>query len=158
MKLSALKGMPVVSLGDGTKVGAVRDALVDTAALRVVALVLEGSSGASRLPFAAVRRIGADAVMVERVELTQGATGQATTEQLRSLEELGGLKVVDGAGTYLGDVQDVDFGEQDGRVRELVAQRGGILGLGATEARLPVAAIRGIGTQLVTVDLATTAG
>jgi sporulation protein YlmC with PRC-barrel domain len=149
MQLSALKDMPVVSLADGTKVGAVRDVLVDTAALRVVTLVLEGSEGTSLLPFAAIRRIGADAITVEQAALTQGATGQPGTEQLRRLDDLTSLKVVNSEGAFLGDVREVDFGESDGRVRELVARRGGLLGLGATETRVPVAAIRGIGRNIV---------
>jgi sporulation protein YlmC with PRC-barrel domain len=154
MQLSALKNMAVVSLADGTKVGAVQDVLVDTTALRVVTLVLDGRSGASRLPFAAISRIGADAVIVEHAALTQGATGQPGTTQVRSLQDLTSLKVVNGDGVFLGEVQEVEFGETDGQVRELVARRGGMLGLGATETRVPVAAIRGIGPQIVTVDMA----
>lgn len=153
MQLRSLKGLAVVSVADGTKVGAVQDVLVDTAAMRVVTLVLTGAAGAAVLPFASIRSIGRDAVTVDGAAATQGATGQPTAASVRSLEDLTRLKMVNAAGDYLGDVQDVEFGEHDGQVRELVARRGGLLGLGGTEVRAPIAAIRGIGPALVTVDL-----
>ncbi len=155
MKFSALKGMPVVSMGDSTKVGAVREVLVDTTDLRVVSLLLSGDQGEALLPFAAIRSIGADAVTVDSVAVTEGTTGQLASERVRSIRELSALQVVNGEGTYLGDVQDVDFSPQDGRVSELVAHRGGVLGLGGSDLRVPVAAIRAVGPKILTVDLPT---
>lgn len=153
MQLRGLKGIPVVSVADGTKVGAVQDGLIETGSMRVVTLLLSGAGGAAVLPFASIRSIGQDAVTVDSAAATQGVTGHTTAGAVRSLKNLTSLKVVNAAGAYLGDVQDVDFGEHDGQVRELVARRGGLLGVGATEVRVPIAAIRGIGPQLVTVDL-----
>lgn len=154
MKLSVLQDMPVVSVADGTKVGAVQDILVDTAQMRVVTLVLSGDGGTSWLPFESIRHVGGDAVTVESAAVTQGASGQAAADGLRGLKELTSLKVVNEAGTYLGEVQDVDFDARDGRIGELIARRGGVLGgLGATDTRVPVAAIRGMGPAIVTVDL-----
>lgn len=153
MQLRGLKGIPVVSVADGTKVGAVQDGLIETGSMRVVTLLLSGAGGAAVLPFASIRSIGQDAVTVDSADATQGVTGHTAAGAVRSLEDLTSLKVVNTAGAYLGDIQDVDFGERDGQVRELVARRGGLLGVGATEVRVPIAAIRGIGPQLVTVDL-----
>ncbi len=153
MKLRSLKDISVVSVADGTKVGTVHDVQIDTESMRIVSLTLSGTGGPSVLPFASIRSIGQDAVMVESTAATQGATGQTVTGQVRSLQDLISLKVVNASGTLLGDVQDVDFGEQDGQVHELIARRGGMLGMGGTDVHVPASAIRGIGPKLVTVDL-----
>jgi sporulation protein YlmC with PRC-barrel domain len=151
MKLSMLTGMPVVSVADGTKLGAIRDVFLDMAELCVAALLLSGERGEALVPFAAIRGIGGDAVSVAAA--THGATWRVPPEGWYSLRELTHLKVVNSAGTYLGEVREVDFDPRDGRVGELVARRGGLLGLGGSDVRVPTGAIRGVGAQLVTVHL-----
>lgn len=154
MKASALKGMTVVSMMDGVQIGRVEEVLFDMAALRVAALMLTTTGGRSVLPFAAVHRIGADAVTVESATAAQAAEAQGGAGNvLRGLGDLMGLKVVSGEGTYLGDVRDVAIDQADGALTELEARRGGVLGLGGASVTVPASAIRGIGPDLVTVDL-----
>lgn len=154
MKASALKGMAVLSMADGVQIGRVEDVLFDTAALRIGALVLKTTGGRSVLPFAAVRRIGADAVTVESATAALPATAQGDPGNvLRGLGGLTGLKVVSGEGTYLGDVQDVMIDQAAGALTDVEVHRGGMLGLGGTSVTVPASAIRGIGPDVVTADL-----
>jgi sporulation protein YlmC with PRC-barrel domain len=146
--------MAVVSMADGRKLGTIEDVLVDTGAWRVAAFVLEGPHGKAFLPFKGVRTFGRDAVTVEDAAATQGLPGQP--EGLLGLRDLRKLKVVNGEGTYLGDVQDLRFGERDGSLEELVAHKGGILGLGGASTPIPVTAIRGTGPEVLTADLPAT--
>jgi sporulation protein YlmC with PRC-barrel domain len=159
MKASALKNKAVVSMADGVQIGQVADVLFDTAALRVAALVLTTTGGRSVLPFAAVRSLGADAVTVESATATQAAVDQAGIGNLlRSLGDLIGLKVVNGEGAYLGDVRDVTIEQASGALTELEAHSGGMLGLGGSGVTIPASAIRGIGPELVTVDMPAPSG
>jgi sporulation protein YlmC with PRC-barrel domain len=159
MKASGLKNKAVVSMADGVQIGRVEDVLFDTAALRVAALVLTTTGGRSVLPFAAVRSLGADAVTVESATATQAASDQAGMGNLlRSLGDLIGLKVVNGEGAYLGDVRDVTIEQASGALTELEAHSGGMLGLGGTGVTIPASAIRGIGPELVTVDMPAPSG
>jgi sporulation protein YlmC with PRC-barrel domain len=159
MKASALKNKAVVSMADGLQIGRVEDVLFDTAALRVAALVVATTGGRSVLPFAAIRSLGADAVTVESATATQAAADQASTGNLlRSLGDLTGLKLVNGEGAYLGDVRDVTIEQASGALTELEAHIGGMLGLGGTGVTIPASAIRGIGPELVTVDMPAPSG
>jgi len=154
MKASELKNKAVVSMADGVQIGRVEDVLFDTAALRVAALVLTTSGGRSVLPFAAVRSLGADAVTVESATLTQPPADPAGAGNLlRSLTDLIGLKAVNGEGAYLGEVRDVTIEQATGALTELEAHSGGVLGLGGTGVTIRASSIRGIGPELVTVDM-----
>lgn len=155
MKASALKDMPVVSMADGTQVGTVADVLLDAASLRVVALLLSAQSGQALLPFGSIRSIGSDAVTIDSAAATQGLSGRAAPEGTHGLNDVNGLSVVNGEGTLLGAVKELEIEAADGRLIELVVHRGGVLGLGGTGTNVPASAIRGIGAKLVTVDLPT---
>lgn len=153
MKASALKEKPVVSMADGAKVGNVRDVLFDTTNLRAEALVLTGSGGQSVLPFGSIRGIGSDAITVESAADTHGSAGQTTLDSLRGLDDLTDLPVVNGEGTHLGQVREIEVQQHDGRLVELSVHRGGMLGIGGTTVTVPAAAIRSIGPKIVTVEM-----
>ena len=137
----------------GAKVGSVEEVLFDATDLRVAALLLRASDGQSIVPFAFVRNIGADAVIVESTAATEGATGQTARENLRGLGDLTGLPVVDSEGTNLGAMTDCEFAPDDGRLTEIEVHSGGMLGLGGTSLTVAAAAIRRIGPKLITVDI-----
>jgi sporulation protein YlmC with PRC-barrel domain len=157
MKASALKGRGVVSMADGVQIGRIEDVLFDTVALRVAALALATTGGRSILPFSSVRSLGADAVTVESASAVQPEQG-AAGNPLRGLGDLQGLKIVNGEGDYLGQVRDVVIEQSSGTLTEFEAHSGGMLGLGGTSVTIPSAAIRGIGPDLVTVDMPAPSG
>src|ERR1051326_5222599 len=133
MKASQLKNKAVVSMADGVQIGRVEDVLFDTAALR---------------------SLGADAVTVESATPTQAAADQAGAGNLlRSFNDLISLKAFNGEGAYLGEVRDVTVEQATGALTELEAHSGGVRGLGGTGVTIPASAIRGIGPELVTVDM-----
>ena len=158
MKASALKDMPVVSMADGTRVGTVQDVLFATNPLGVSSLVLSGQGGKAALPYSDVRSIGNDAVTIDNREATHAFQAPGAAENLRSLHELTRLKVVNAEGSYLGDVQEIEIDRQTGQAGEVIAHRGGMLGLGGTTVHVPATAIRGIGPKLLTVDMPAQAG
>src|ERR687884_2117093 len=153
MKASALKDRAVVSLADGRRIGRVSDILFDTAELRLAALALATDGGRSILPFAAVRNLGPDAVTVESAAAMQGAAGPAAGNVLRGLSDLVGMKAVNSDGTLLGEVRELEIDQTAGRLVSLELHRGGVLGLGGTTVTAPVATVRSIGPELVTLDL-----
>src|ERR671932_1538474 len=153
MKASALKDRAVVSLADGTRIGRVSDVLFDTAELRLAALALTTTGGQSILPFAAVRSLGTDAVTVESATAMQGTASPAAGNVLRGLTDLAGMKAVNSDGTLLGEVRELEIDQVGGRLVSLELHRGGVLGLGGTTVTAPVATVRSIGPELVTLDL-----
>ena len=153
MKASRLKDKPVVSMADGAQVGTVKELLFDTSDFRLTALLLRAESGESTLPFASIRSIGPDAVMIESAADTAGAQGQAALDTTRGLEDLMGLSAVNVEGTLLGKVKELEIGDEDGRLTKLEVHRGGVLGIGGTTATVSPSEIRSIGPKLITVDM-----
>jgi sporulation protein YlmC with PRC-barrel domain len=152
VKASQLKGLPVVSMAQGAKIGAVRDVVFDAAQLRIAALVLDAGAGQAVLPFGSILGIGGDAVTVEDAASALGPAGHALLESGRRLDELKSLPLVEVSGKVLGQVRDVEVDAKEGRMTALDAHQGGVLGLGGTSFSVPIAQVRSIGAKLVTVD------
>ncbi len=147
--VSTLKDMAVVSLADGTKVGAVKDVFFDTRHQRIVAFTLASEDGEFLLAFDAVRNIGPDALTVDTAGCTQ---------ELRRLADLSALKAVNVDGTLLGEVKELEVDRSDGRLTALTVHRGGLLGLGGTQQSVPASAVRSIGPAVAMVDVAPASG
>lgn len=150
MDVDKLKGMAIVSVSEGSKLGTVHGALFDAASLRLTALDAKGDGGRFIVPLGQVKAFGADAVTVESSAVTQmsGESG-ATTEV--ALDTLRKRKVVDQAGTLLGTLHTLDIEPTSGDVSSIVVHKGGILGIGGESHTIPAAAIKSIGTDLITV-------
>ena len=132
MKASAIKGMSVVSIADGTKLGSIDDVVFDTGQLRVAALQVSADRQHALIPFDRVRSIGSDAVMVPSADVPQWAGPPNPAAGQCRLDELGKMKVVNEGGTLLGTVSGVEIEPQDGQVTELQVHKGGVLGIGGT--------------------------
>lgn len=72
---------------------------------------------------------------------------------MRSINDLLGLRVVDGGAQSLGEVRSLTIDDATGHLIELEAHEGGLLGVDGHTAIVPAAAIRGIGEDFVTAEL-----
>jgi len=153
MDASTLKGTAVVSLAEGTKLGTVERLLIDLSALRLVAVQVKGESGTFVIPFDRLQNIGADAITVASSQVTQIPGTDSAANALLDLDQVGKLKVVDQAGTFLGTVAHLSIDATSGGITQLAAHKGGILGMGGTTTPIPPQAILNIGPELVTVDM-----
>lgn len=151
MNASDLKGMAVISLGEGTKLGEVDQPLFDLPNRRVCAVHVKGDSGISVLPFEAIERIGSDAITVVTSRVTQTPGIDSSGQGLLDLEALRKLKIVNQDGTFLGKLSDVEFDTRDGHVTHLAAHKGGVLGMGGTTTPIGANASLAAGRELLTV-------
>ncbi len=152
MDAHSLKGMAVVSIQEGTKLGTVQQPLLDLTARQVVALRVTGDDGTFIVPFDAVTAIGADAITVASSTVTQTPSTGVAADELRDLDALGKLKIVDHAGTFLGTVSHVEIDPVRGAITQLAAHTGGMLGMGGTTTPIDARAIISVGPELVTVN------
>jgi sporulation protein YlmC with PRC-barrel domain len=141
MDAHTLKGMAIVSLAEGTKLGYVEQPLLDLTARKVVALQVKGESGTFIVRFDEVASVGADAITVASM-----------ADEMRDLDEIEKLKVVDHAGTFLGTLSHVEIDPASGQITQLTAHEGGILGMGGTTTPIDARAIVSVGPELVTVN------
>jgi uncharacterized protein YrrD len=151
MNSRTLKGLPVVSLTEGMKLGVVESTLFDPATLVLRAFRVKGEGQSFLIPLDQVGTVGADAVMVENSQVTRATTAEGAFGGLVELDALARLKVVDAAGTLLGMLRDVDSDPFTGVPLSLTIHKGGFLGLGGETLTIEGAAISGIGHDLITV-------
>ena len=156
MDAKALNGMAVVSLGEGTKLGAIEQPLFDMATRQLGALEVAGDAGRFVVPFDQIRQIGSDAVTVTSSQVAQTpSTGNALGALLR-LHDLEKLKIVDEQGTFLGTIHDVALDPTTGQITQLTAHKGGLLGIGGTSTPIDASAILTVGPDLMTVTTTAT--
>ncbi len=152
MDAHTLKGMAIVSLSEGTKLGYVEQPLLDLTARKVVALQVRGESGTFIVRFDAVTNVGADAITVESSAATQTPSTGGAADGLHDLDELRKLKVVDRAGTLLGTISHVEIDPASGAITQLAAHKGGMLGMGGATTPIDARAIVSVGPELLTVN------
>lgn len=150
MDPATLKNLAIVSVEGAARLGRVREVLFATDPLRVAALQAADKSGESIVPFDRVSSFGPDAVMVETPDVSQHSPQPSSP--LRSLAELVKLKVVDETGAYVGTVKTLDFDRDTGRVEHLVAEAGGVLGMGARRLTVEARDLRSVGADLLTIS------
>jgi uncharacterized protein YrrD len=98
-----------------------------------------------------VLSVGSDAVTVERLEAAPSPEDGARKRALPGMAALVGLPVVDATGTLVGELVDLLFDRRSGRLTALLAQKGGLLGVGAKALTRPAEEIRSLGPKIVTV-------
>jgi sporulation protein YlmC with PRC-barrel domain len=151
MNIKRLKGIAIVSLAEGTKLGRVDAPLFDPATLQLRAIRVKGDGQSFIIPWARVQTVGADAVMVASSAVTQATTREGEFGGLAEFDALKRLQIVDAAGTLIGTLRDLELDSTTGRALSLGIHKGGLLGLGGETTTIDAAAIRSIGSDLITV-------
>jgi sporulation protein YlmC with PRC-barrel domain len=152
MDAHTLKSMAIVSLAEGTKLGYVEQPLLDLAARKVAALQVRGKSGTFIVPFDEVASVGTDAITVASSQATQTPSTGGAADGLLDLDTLRKLRVVDHAGTLLGTISRVEIDPASGAITQLVAHKGGMLGMGGETTPIDARAIVSVGPELMTVN------
>ena len=154
MKARAIKGLAVVSIDTGAKLGYVDNVLFDTSQLVISAFRIDADGQQAVVPFDQVRSIGTDAVTIPNNDVVRwpsaGGDGGAGT----TLDDLEKRKIVDEAGDYLGTVTNVEVDPQEGRVTHLQAHKGGILGIGGNTIDIDRADVISVGDEVMVVRVA----
>ena len=151
MRSAELKGLSVVSITEGTRLGRVDDLALDTAEWRVVALHCSDQGRRFIVPFHHVRNIGKDAITVESSQVTQIEGQGAQAPNTLRLDDFLKLKAVDESGTLVGTVSQLDIDAISGQLVSLDVHKGGVLGLGGTTTTVAAEQIRAVGPEIVTV-------
>ena len=149
MDAAKLNNVAIVSVSEAARLGRITDVMFKTDPLRVSALKASGDSGDFTVPMNQIASIGPDAVMVEKPSVRQPPAGGQAGD--RSLAELTSMKVVDEDGRYLGVVRTIEIDPRSGDVEQILAGEGGMLGVGGSHAAIRPSAVRGIGSDLMTV-------
>jgi uncharacterized protein YrrD len=119
MDTNAIKGLAVVTIVGGEKLGQVEDVLLDEALHHVAGFQIESGGLLHRqhlvVPFQAVRSIGADALMVADANALQPAPGKQPAGQ-RAASQLDKLRVVTRSGEHAGNLTVAHFEPDTGAI------------------------------------------
>jgi uncharacterized protein YrrD len=122
MRLDEIKDTLVMSIAEGTTLGAVQDLLLDDSYLQLAAVVIGGGGILGRhrraVAYGEVRGIGRDAVMVSGQDAVHEVGDSHPFGRLHRLGELR-QQVMSESGVRLGRVEDVEFDAQTGAVTAL---------------------------------------
>ena len=150
MNAEQLRGMAVVTVAGAERLGRVDDVVFETAPLKARALRLKTAVGEQLLLLSAVKSVGPDAITTDDGETAAAPGSAANQRDLRSLNELLKLKVVDAAGTYLGHIVRLDLDPSTGIVESVDVRKGQVLGIGGETTTLTADRILSVGAELIT--------
>lgn len=152
MNSSRMKGLAVVSIADGEKLGTIDRVYVDPTRLRVVGFRVHGPGGllqrgtSSLVDVADIRALGSDALTLnDRSALREPASGRI--EGVADLEDLAKDKVVTESGTYVGEVVSFEFDERTFGLKAVEVSPGFF----KANKVIPVELMISVGTDLVVV-------
>jgi sporulation protein YlmC with PRC-barrel domain len=152
MNIEKLKGMSVVSVSEGSRLGRIADILIEPREMQIGAVKIEHENQSFVIPFNLIKSIGSDAITVESSQVTQADGGSFGT--LVGIGDFKKLKVVDETGTLHGTISGVEMDAATGKIGSFTAHKGGMLGLGGTTTSVTSEQVRGIGPEVVTVAVA----
>jgi uncharacterized protein YrrD len=131
MDVKSLKGIAVVSIKQGEKVGTVDDVLFDMENRRVIAfkLIKPGflRSGGIAITMEDVESIGKDAVMIQHRDRIRDLKNERDLQARPGYSDLSALRVVTQDGTYVGNLSTVQVDPQTGKLTQIEITGGGLI-------------------------------
>jgi len=155
MDIKSLKGIAVVAIDDGARLGSVQDVLSDLDQRCVRAFVVsEGKlfGGSNRiLDIGDVQSIGADAVMIQSRDLLKADRDDSRYQAYSNLSSLTSLRVVSETGDLVGNMSTVHFKTDDGTFTDLEIGKHGLLGSFQSKIVVPASAAVSMGRDVVVI-------
>jgi uncharacterized protein YrrD len=131
MDVKSLKGIAVVSIEQGEKVGTVDNVVFDLDSRRVIAfkLVKPGflRSGGIVIKMTDIESIGKDAIMIRNKEKIREFKSERDLQGRPDLGQLSSLRVVTEDGTFVGTLATVQFEPRNGVITEFEVTGAGFM-------------------------------
>lgn len=131
MNSKQVKGLAVVSIADGTKLGTVDQIYVDPTDRRVVGFTLHSGGGLlgghrhdALIDVADIHSLGPDALTLSDASKVRGQAPKDRIAALLTIDDLVKRKVVTESGAYVGQIANVEFGQADFRLAQIEVSPG----------------------------------
>jgi uncharacterized protein YrrD len=155
MDVKSLKGIAVVSIAQGEKVGTVDNILFDLENRRVIAFKLTKPgllrSGGIVLRMTDVENIGKDAVMIKNKEAIRELKAERDLQSRPDLGTLSALRVVSEDGTFVGNVATVQFEPRNGVITDVEITGTGFMDRLRRNQTVPAHQVLSFGSDVVVV-------
>lgn len=153
MDIKSFKGIAVVSIDDGARVGAVSDILFDLEQRQIRAFIVgEGKllGGVSRiLDIADVKSIGADALMIPSRDLLKADREDDRYKRYANLHAVMSLKVVSETGNFVGNLSTVQIETEGGTFTDIEVGQRGLLSTFHSKIVVPAGSVTAFGRDVV---------
>lgn len=154
MDIRDLKGLAVVAVQDGQRLGEVSDILLSPGDRRVVRLQISSGglfSGRTTLvEMDAVSSVGPDAVMIPGRDVVR-VESEESSRDLLNLREFTSLRVVSDQGRLVGTVAGAEVETPSGRLATIELAPVGLSGLFGRRHSIPIEQVISIGRDVVVV-------
>jgi uncharacterized protein YrrD len=145
VRLSEADGRPVVSRASAETLGELKHVVVDVGAHRIVAVHVAGGRRHARLvDWSSIVGFGPDGIVVEDDDAARPPTDDREAAVAAGRLDLDGRLVLSDDGDALGAITDVEFDEESGALRSILAG----------DERLDAARLRAIGPYCLIVRAA----
>ncbi len=127
MNSKQVKGLAVISIADGAKLGVIESASLDIASKCIVGFAVAPSDGAGEPQFvtcADIHALGPDALTLDDASKMSGAQTKPEGSEFVDLSELLKSKVVTEGGTFVGQVTCIEFGLDSYRLTQIAVSSG----------------------------------
>jgi uncharacterized protein YrrD len=155
MDVKSLKGIAIVSIEQGEKVGSVDNVLLNLETKRVIAykLIKPGllRSGGIVLKHEDVESIGKDAVMIRNRERIRELKEERDLQSRPDLAALSALRVVTQDGTYIGNLATAQFDPKTGNLTHIEVSGGGLMDKLRRNKVIGIEEVVSMGTDVVVV-------
>lgn len=159
MNSKQLKGLAVISIADGEKLGTVDRVMVDPSAHKIVGFtVRHGGGGIIPTPMDSadedlidvddIHALGKDAITLDDKGKVRGDNTRAQMDKLIDLDELGKLKVVTEGGTYVGGLAGAEIDERSFGFKGVEVSPGFF----QSNRHVPMSQVVNIGHELIVVS------
>jgi uncharacterized protein YrrD len=154
-RYSQVKGLSVITIAEGKKVGTVGDLAVDAQGRRVTWLRIQGGGSFDRthrsVPVDAVTGVGTDIVTIRSEADLQAANDQPKGDNRAATgQSMVSHRVVTEDGRFLGEIQDFEFDPQSFEVQRFIVRQGNFLS--ANEVTIPAGQLVTAGADVVVVS------
>lgn len=159
MNSKDIKGLAVISIADGEKLGTIDQVLVDPVAATLVGFtVRHNATGIIPIPIDSaeedvidvddIHALGKDAVTLNDKSAIRGDQTRRQMDSLMGLDDLSDLKVVTEGGTYIGDFASAEIDETTFKLTEFEVSPGFF----KSNRHIPVGQVVNIGPELIMVN------
>jgi uncharacterized protein YrrD len=155
MDIKTLKGIAVVSIDDGARLGAINDALFDLEDRCVRAFIVGDGGlfgGSTRiLDMSDVQSIGADAVMIGSRDLLKADRDDTRYQTFANMGAVTSLRVVSQSGDLVGNLATIHVETSDGKFSDIEVSRHGLLGAFQAKIVVPAESVISFGRDVAVI-------
>ncbi|HET7034340.1 MAG TPA: PRC-barrel domain-containing protein [Thermomicrobiaceae bacterium] len=155
MDAKTLKGIAVVAIQDGQKVGSVSQVRfnIDRRRIQGFEVGTGGLFGGNTLylPMDNVASLGPDAIMIRDRDALSGDSASDQVQQFPTLDDLTSLRVISQGGALLGTLARVDIDPQTGAMSAIEIEKPGITGAFKAHIDVPIDQVISLGRDVAVV-------